>query len=338
LISKKELYMRFPITRSATMVASSLALAGLPFATGASSMPQSTGTISYEAHLASLNNSGASGTAHLTLNGTLMTVSIDAYGLLPGHTHDQHIHGSLDGTVATCPTMAQDTNHDGFVSVREGASKYGPIKVNLTSPQTPFGPSPDPALFAPYAGMDNMAGFPMANTDGSEHFTETYSFNLSDASAAAAYKGVMPLEAQHIVIHGAMAPENVDTLNTTSTKVVYDDLLPVACGEIVQVPMSPEPTTTPSPATNPVSTPTPAPSMSSQSASNVTGFEQAFNALTDQYNSLKATNMHDAHDAYVRNFFEARNKFVDQMNQIGDIATRDQVSSQYQSMLESNVR
>jgi hypothetical protein len=327
--------MKQSISLAVTSLAG-VAIVGLPISASAmASTPDMTKTLTYIANLNSLNDSGATGVAHLSLRGKTMTVSIDANGLLPGYTHDQHIHGSLDGSSATCPTMAQDVNKDGYVSVREGAANYGPIKVNLTKPQTPFGTPPDPTLFAPYAGMDNMAGFPMANSDGSEHFHETYSFNLSDESAAAAYKGVMPLEAQDIVIHGAMAPTNVDTLKTTSEKIVYDDLLPVACGEVVATgtEMTPSPSMTPTPSPLPTTMP-----QSGNTASVVQSFVTKFNMLTDTYNQMKTVEPQMARDMYVHDFYDARNILVDGLNQTGATMTRDQVSTQYQMMLENNIR
>ncbi|MGH8215758.1 MAG: hypothetical protein ACREPZ_08700, partial [Rhodanobacteraceae bacterium] len=46
-----------------------------------------------------LNGSGVTGTAALTLDGDTLTVHIMASGLQPGESHAQHIHGTFsDGT------------------------------------------------------------------------------------------------------------------------------------------------------------------------------------------------------------------------------------------------
>lgn len=202
----------------------------------------------YSAHLQPLNNSGVSGYANLHYypgqsgDTDQLAVNLNAHGTVAGQTHAMHIHGDTNPEVAMCPTNAQDTNNDGFVSVIEGAAAYGPIKLNLTSPQTAFGTPPTPALFTPVAGTPKSADFPMADQAGNVHLTETYHFDGS-ADAKAAMTTLMPLEHQHIVIHGADAPASVDAaafaalgapVTGDMNKVSYDPLLPVACGEIHQ--------------------------------------------------------------------------------------------------------
>ena len=50
----------------------------------------------YTADLAALNDSGADGTATLTVSGTQLTVDIEATGLSPNLPHAQHLHGDFD--------------------------------------------------------------------------------------------------------------------------------------------------------------------------------------------------------------------------------------------------
>ncbi len=222
------------ITAAVAMVLSgSGGLGALASASPMSQVPQA--TKSYHADLQPLNNSGVHGTADLTLTGNKLTVSMKSSGLMPNQNHDQHIHGMLTAADASCPTMAQDTNHDGYVSVVEGAASYGPIKVNLTSPQTKFGPNDTKVMgvpvFAPFAGVPNDAGFPTADAQGNETFNQTYRFNMHNPAAVAAYNSVATqLANQTIVLHGMDAPAAVDGSMTP-----YDDLLPVACGEITAV-------------------------------------------------------------------------------------------------------
>ena len=85
---------------------------------------------SYQADLSALNESGVSGTGMVTLDGTSATVTIEATGLVEGAPHAQHFHIGAQGA---CPTDADDTDGDGFVSVTEGAPYYGDIGASLTT-------------------------------------------------------------------------------------------------------------------------------------------------------------------------------------------------------------
>lgn len=85
----------------------------------------------FTADLDALNNSGVSGTAHLTLDGDQLTVTIMASGLEDGAMHPQHIHGRDVPSNATCPTPDADADGDGLVSVGEGLPSYGGVKRPL---------------------------------------------------------------------------------------------------------------------------------------------------------------------------------------------------------------
>ncbi len=201
----------------------------------ASPMPQR-----YRVDLRPLNNSGVHGAADLVLTGRELTVSVQASGMTPDQVHAQHIHGinSEDGA-AECPTDAQDTNKDSFISVSEGAPTYGPIKLNLTNPQTPFGPNDTIVngvkLFTPFAGMPAPTSFPKADANGNISFSNTYVFDTNDAAANAAFQTLNPLTNQEIVLHGAVAPKDVETAQGGGATTAYDGLLPVACARITAV-------------------------------------------------------------------------------------------------------
>ncbi|GAC1391390.1 MAG: hypothetical protein NVSMB46_03740 [Candidatus Saccharimonadales bacterium] len=187
-----------------------------------------------------LNNTHVSGSARFVQIGREISATVDATGLEPG-VHPLHIHGK-DQAKAECPTISNDINGDGFISVIEGAPSYGLIKLNLTSPQTAFGKPPTPVLFYPFAGTPNNSNFPVVGTNGEMHFTGTYAFdNSSDAEAA--LQSLTPLGDQALVIHGATAPQSVDApafaaLGTPRPTGydpnlrTYDALLPAGCGTI----------------------------------------------------------------------------------------------------------
>lgn len=197
----------------------------------------------YVANIDPLNKSNVDGTAEFVLKDNRLAVTINATGLEPG-VHPQHIHGQKEAA-AECPTDSADVNNDGFVSVLEGAPAYGPIKLNLTSPQTAFGTPPTPALFTAFAGTPDNKNFPTAGADGKLHFVQTYTFDNSVA-AQGAFESLTPLDAQHVVLHGGTAPLGVDAtafaalgsprpVGFNPNELGYDALLPVGCGQIDKV-------------------------------------------------------------------------------------------------------
>ena len=305
-----------PVSRVAIAAISSVALAGL------AALPATAGAAGtklakeYTVSLQPLNRSGVTGTADVMLQDKTLTVKFDATGLEPNMVHDAHIHGMLNGTDASCPTTAADTNGDGYVSVFEGAPDYGPIKVSLTDPITPPGPNPVAALFAPYAGSDSN-NFQNADGQGADHYDQSFTYDLSDAEAAAAYEGIMPLEAQEIVIHGAMAPESVDTMGGDPAKMVYDDLLPVACGDLRSA-MRGQPTMVPA------ATDTPSTEMNEGQTPNMPGMPM------EQAASSGSQNV----DQQVSGMYEARNAMIDMLNRAGDVVARDRFLAQADAMIQ----
>lgn len=192
----------------------------------------------YIASLHPLNKSGVTGYANLTLNseqpGANLVASVNARGTEANQIHAIHIHGMLDGGDAECPTFTADENNDKVVSVFEGAPFYGPIKVSFTDPVTQFGPPANTTLFAPFAGAPVFANFPHANSDGKVSYDKSIPFDMNNHYAVQALESLTPLSDQHIVVHGGYAPESVDTPGGDPNKIVYDPLLPIACGSIVQ--------------------------------------------------------------------------------------------------------
>jgi hypothetical protein len=121
----------------------------------------------YTANLGTLNNSGVTGTATLTLDGNMLTVQVLASGLEPNQTHIQHIHGFMDNKKKSmCPPQSADANGDGFVDLGEGLPFYGGVLLNL-----------DPFPTAP---------------DGTINYTRTFTIDAS----------LLPLQNRVVVIHG----------------------------------------------------------------------------------------------------------------------------------------
>ncbi|MBT1004052.1 hypothetical protein KIH31_15805 [Paenarthrobacter sp. DKR-5] len=118
--------------KSAFLVAPALALGALALS-GSPAMAADTTT--YQANLASINGSSASGSLMITLNGDQATVSEQVSGLAATfggkpYPHVQHIHIGGQGM---CPTPAADTNKDGVISTTEGGPAYGGIGTTLST-------------------------------------------------------------------------------------------------------------------------------------------------------------------------------------------------------------
>lgn len=150
---------------------------------------------SFRAQLHELNGSGASGTAWATLEGTTLTVRIEATGLVPNMPHLRHIHGGPTAVaggsaieVSKCPTPAADVNGDGVISVAEGVPDYGAVILDLG-----------------------------AFTTATGTIDHTLSFTLSAAQVSA----LTPLDRRAIVLHGMFAPGGS-----------YDASIPVMCGQL----------------------------------------------------------------------------------------------------------
>lgn len=184
----------------------------------------------YHTTFTTLNNSGVTGTARLALDGNMLTVNINARGLMPDMPHPQHIHGTFDAdgnpSQATTPTLAGvDANGDGVIELSEGQTTYGPILIDLSSP--PGGAIPD---------------FPTA-PGGVINFSYTYDLTDSGIFDGTYNAGdVMPLNFREIVIHGMNAPIALMDGGVNYAMGEYDPVLPVASGALLAGPLAvPEP-------------------------------------------------------------------------------------------------
>lgn len=175
----------------------------------------------YGASLSTLNDSGAEGTVDFAIDGTDLTVMIEATGLTPNQPHAQHLHGTFDDSAANvCPPSSADTDGDGFVSVVEGVPFYGGIQVSLT---TEGDTSPDSAL-----ALDR---FPTADADGNLSYERT--FEVSEQVANEIYK-------LHVVQHGVDIDgsgeydgEKLSSLPAAAELgVSFEATVPADCGDI----------------------------------------------------------------------------------------------------------
>lgn len=175
----------------------------------------------YRANLVELNNSGGTGDGTLTVSddGETMQVQINASGLNLDGPHAMHIHAKVDGdtvSASTCPTMADDADGDGVLTVAEGAPKYGGVQVSLT---TEGDTSADSALA--------VERFPAGTS---------ISYNRSGIPIPDALKP--ELSKVHFVVHGLDENGNGTLdLDQTERSSLTDDLpregtAPVLCGTL----------------------------------------------------------------------------------------------------------
>ena len=93
--------------------------------------PVNTGS-HYSVTLGALNDSGVTGTGMVMLDGDQAHVMLQVHGLVADQDHVSHIHGFDNGTIATCPTQALDTNpSDGIISLTEGLPAYGAVQLGF---------------------------------------------------------------------------------------------------------------------------------------------------------------------------------------------------------------
>jgi len=182
-----------------------------------------------------LNNSGVKGAAALVFDSQnhTLTVEMDATGLEANQIHPAHIHGFVDNTDATSPTLAQDADHDGFVELAEGLKTYGPILLNLTSPPTTPGAVGD----GTFGGKANLNDFPKADGNGNLHFKQTYTFDPNNHDAQSLLDTIQQFDHKEIVIHGesVASGEGANTQGEVDGSAGYKAVLPVASGEIHDV-------------------------------------------------------------------------------------------------------
>ncbi|TWT78168.1 hypothetical protein Pla123a_09580 [Posidoniimonas polymericola] len=182
----------------------------------------------YTVDFSQLNDSNVAGNAVLTHDTDLNTlrVEISALNLEPDMDHMMHIHGTFDSgspSDATVPTLAQDTDGDGFIEVLEGVASYGDIILPLGTETAPLGVIDYDQTFD--LSDDSLFFSPVTSTD----------YTAAD---------LMPLSFREIVIHGKTVASGIGagTDGEVDGTGGYLGLLPVAAGEIVGPPV-PEPAT-----------------------------------------------------------------------------------------------
>ena len=219
---------------------------------------------SFTAHLNALNGvdplAAAAGAgapaadAQITVNTAADTIRVQyqASGLTPGLPHPGHIHGmfanspvigtTVPGAAANSvsPTIADDTDGDGFIEVGEGFPRYGNILLPLT--------------VLPNVAGDEGTAFPIADALGNINYDVTFDLNVANnfvdplhPNVPITAANIFPLDLREVVLHGmfvgvgpgAGTGGEVNGTNTDpnmTSAAGYVAVLPVASGQIVAVP------------------------------------------------------------------------------------------------------
>lgn len=167
---------------------------------------------SLEANITELNDSGASGTAWLTLEGNEVHVKLDSTGMLAESPHAQHIH---IGGNNECPDPSMEgTGADGAIRTTDAAGDYGGIAVSLTNDDDT---SPDSGL-----AVDR---FPT----GDASYERTIEVDDETAESLRNGDGSVVL---HGVDHNGSGQYDGDQMSDLDPSLPSEATDPAACGEL----------------------------------------------------------------------------------------------------------
>ncbi|MFA9431234.1 hypothetical protein [Egicoccus sp. AB-alg2] len=204
------------VRRMFTTLAATGAVLALPATAAFAQSPQT-----YTANLSQANESGASGTVTIELDGTTADIRIDGRDFFDGFPHAIHFHGEPGGDNVCGPLNPgdpgfdeADEDGDGLISVVEGVPAYGPVTVSLT---TEGDTSPDSAL-----AVDR---FP---TSGTLDYQRTIELPQEVADH---------LSTLHVVVHAADLDDSGEigdfgTPSSLDPELDIEATIPAACGQI----------------------------------------------------------------------------------------------------------
>lgn len=184
--------------KKALLIAPAVAL-GLTTMAGAPAMADHAAG-SYSTTLNQLNNSGASGSVWIEVNGAQATVTVKASGLAETFMdgpfpHVQHIHIGGQGV---CPTMADDADGDGIINTPEGVPAYGNVGTTLSLEGS--------------TGPDAATAISAAPSGSSYTYERTFELNEETQDALANGTGVVVVHGLDPATQPAAATEKMSTL------------------------------------------------------------------------------------------------------------------------------
>lgn len=163
------------------------------------------------------------GTAEFTENGDQLHIKVEMFDTPKNIEHWEHFHGFPDGKEANVPTMAQDTNHDGFIDLPETEAVSGTTMVPLDD--------------APEDMNIPHDGYPKADSNG--HYEYEIDVPLKDLQAkfkAAFGTEELELDKRVVYVHGVS--ESLSLPDSVGGCVMSYDAhttLPIAAGKIKKI-------------------------------------------------------------------------------------------------------
>jgi len=168
-----------------------------------------------------LSGVNGNGTASVAVNGTTITVTMAANGLLAGSPHAAHIHFGADAR-HECPIASDDAKKDGHINTTDGGPAYGPVVVSLTKTG-----DTSPASTLAVDRFDTAKGGNISYQRGSIKVSQTV------ASAISAGKAV-------VVIHGVDYNKDGKYSGTTKSDLAptlpTEATDPALCGALTAMP------------------------------------------------------------------------------------------------------
>ena len=163
------------------------------------------------------------GTAEFIENGDNLHIHVEMFDTPKNIEHWEHFHGFPDGKDAEVPTMAADTNHDGYIDLPETEPFSGTTMVPLDN--------------APHKMNIPHDGYPVADDSG--HYE--YEIDVPLKELQTSFKNAfntpdLQLDKRVVYVHGI--PESMKLpASVQGTVMSYDPhtTLPIAAGKIRKV-------------------------------------------------------------------------------------------------------
>ncbi len=182
----------------------------------------------YRAEIKPLNaekiGTAAHGSVEFIKEGESLQIKLEMFDTPANIQHWEHFHGFPDGKEANLPTLAQDSNGDGWIDLPETESVSGTTMVPLDN--------------APHQMNIPNDNYPVADAKGYYSYEKTVPLKaLQERFKEVFGTDDLQLEKRVVYIHGV--PQSLKIPDTVGGKLteVYDQYvtLPIAAGKIKKV-------------------------------------------------------------------------------------------------------